>query len=481
MKLLNPLVVLRILSTLLFLETLTYLTCVPVAYIYKESPLPFFWSSLITVIISLSFYLSGRKTSIDKITNREGFMSVSLGWILFTILGGLPYILSGTAPSFIDSFFESSSGFTTTGASIFKDVEVLPYSILFWRSLTHWIGGLGIIVLVIILIPALNITRFQFLGLESSLKVKIHPKTKSVGLRLLYIYLVLTLLEVILLLLGGMNLFDSICHTFGTVATGGFSTKNNSIAGYSAYIQYIIGLFMFLSGVSFVIYYYIAKLNFRKVKQNEELWFYLATTIFAGVIATSILLAKTTKPLEPAFREGFFQVISMITTTGYVNADYILWPPAGLCLIFVLLFAGASTGSTTGSIKMLRHLVVIKSIGTAFVKLMHRNMVTQIRLNNRPLPIEANTSVLIFVVTYFFIFLIGTIIVVSTGLDPVTGASAVATSLGNAGPGLGKIGPMNNYAQFSDFNKLVLSLIMIVGRLEIFTVYVLFTRSFWKL
>jgi trk system potassium uptake protein TrkH len=288
-------------------------------------------------------------------------------------------------------------------------------------------------------------------------------------------------MEVILLIAGGMNPFDSVCHTFGTISTGGFSTRNDSIAGYSVYIQYIIGLFMFLSGVSFVIYYYIAKLNFRKVKQNDELWFYLAATLFAGTIGTSILLIYTTKSPELAFREGFFQVISIITTTGFVNTDYILWPEAGLYLIFILLFAGASTGSTTGSIKMIRHLVVIKNIRAVFAKLVHPNMIPQIRVNNKLLPERTNTSILSFIILYLLIFLAGTIIVVSTGIDPVTGASAVATSLGNVGPGIGNIGPINNYSQFSDFNKMLLSLLMIVGRLEIYTIYIVFTKSFWKL
>ncbi len=314
MKLINPLVILYILSTILFIEAVSFLFCLPVAFIYDESTDPFLWSSLISVSISVVFYLISRKSASEKVTNREGFLAVSLSWLVLTCIGGLPYIMGGSIHSFVDAFFESSSGFTTTGSSIFPDVESLPYSILFWRSFTHWIGGLGIIVFVIIILPTLGIAANHLLPLESSLKEKIHPKTKAVGLRLLYVYLCLTIVQVILLCLGDMNLFDSICHTFGTVATGGFSTKNNSIAGYSPYSQYIISLFMFLSGVSFVIYYYIVKLNFRKVKHNDELWFYIGTTLVFGTIATCVLLANTTKSLEPAFREGFF--------SGYLNSDY---------------------------------------------------------------------------------------------------------------------------------------------------------------
>ena len=481
MKLINPLVILYILSTILFIEAISFLFCLPVALIYNESVYPFIWSFLITISISAIFYIVSRKVSSEKVQKREGFMAVSVSWLVLSLIGTLPFILSGSVPSFIDALFESSSGFTTTGASIITDVEVVPYSILFWRSFTHWIGGLGIIVFVIIILPTLGMTANQLLPLESSLKEKIHPKTKSVGIRLFYVYIGLTVTQIILLNLGDMNLFESICHTFGTVATGGFSTKNTSIAGFSAYSQYIIALFMLLSGVSFIVYYYLVKLNFRKVKQNDELWFYLVTVLFFGTIATSILLTNTTRSLEPAFREGFFQVISIITTTGFASADYLYWPPAGLIIIFLLLFAGASTGSTTGGIKMVRHLIVFKNIRTSITKLVHPNVISQIKLNNKPVADKTNTSVFSFIILYLFIFLIGTIIIVILGADPVTAASAVATSLGNSGPGLGSIGPMSNYSHLPDISKLIFSFLMIIGRLEIYTIFILFTKSFWKL
>jgi trk system potassium uptake protein TrkH len=238
---------------------------------------------------------------------------------------------------------------------------------------------------------------------------------------------------------------------------------------------------MFLSGVSFVVYYYIVKLNFRKVKHNDELWFYLGTTLFFGTIATCVVLSNTTKSLEPAFREGFFQVISIITTTGFTSADYLYWPPAGLIIIFLLLFAGACTGSTTGSIKMVRHLIVLKNIRGALTKLVHPNVITQIKLNNKPLSDQTNISTISFVILYLFIFLIATAIIVLIGTDPVTAASAVGTSLGNTGPGLGSVGPMSNYSQMPEISKLIFGLLMIIGRLEIYTIFVIFTKSFWKL
>jgi trk system potassium uptake protein TrkH len=238
---------------------------------------------------------------------------------------------------------------------------------------------------------------------------------------------------------------------------------------------------MFLSGISFIVYYYMVKLNFKKVKQNEELWFYIGTTVICGTLAMCILLAKTTKPFEIALREGFFQVISIITTTGYVNTDYLYWPQAALVLIFVLLFAGGCTGSTAGGIKMVRHLVVLKNIRNVTQKLVHPNIISQIKLNNKPLTETANISTISFVVVYIFIFLIGTLLVVVTGIDPVTAASAVGTSMGNIGPGLGAAGPMFNYAGMPEITKVIFSLLMIVGRLEIYTVLILFTKSFWKL
>lgn len=481
MKLINPLVIIRILSSILFIESCFYLLCLPVAHVYKESPFPFIWSSLIAAGTSVILYYLSRNVVIEKITNREGFLAVTTSWIMMSAFGTLPYLISGSIPSFIDAFFEASSGFSTTGSSILSDIEVLPYSILFWRSLTHWIGGLGIIVLVIIILPSLRISGYQLLSLESSLKEKIHPRTKAIGFRLLFIYLTLTAAEIILLNFGEMDLYESICHTFGTVATGGFSTKNASIGYYSPYSQYVITAFMFLAGVSYVVYYYIVKLNFRKVARNEELWFYLATILIAGTIVTGILYATTSKPPEEAFREGLFQIVSIITTTGYTTTDYALWPGPAIVVIFLLFFTGASTGSTTGNIKMARHLLVIKNIRSVFVKIIHPKAISQIKLNDRPVSENSNISIISFILFFIFIFLIGTIVLIITGLDPVTAATASVASLGNIGPGLGDIGPAFNYAHMHEFNKLILSLLMIIGRLEIYTVFILFTRSFWKL
>ena len=481
MKLINPLLILWILSRILLIETISLIFCLPIVYIYRESPSPFFWSAAITISLSGLFDLLSRKADTNKFTSRDGYLAVVISWILFSVLGSLPYLLSGTIPSFIDAFFESTSGFSTTGSSIITDVEILPYSILFWRSLTHWVGGIGIIVLVIVILPTLRVTGYQLFTLESSMKEKIHPKTKAIGFRILFIYLGLTLAQIILLNIGDMNLFDSVCHSFGTVATGGFSTKNNSLMFYSSYSQYIVMIFMFLAGVSQIIYYFLVKLNFKKIRQNEELWFYIVVAVIAGTVATIILLINSTKTFEESFREGFFQIISIMTCTGFASADFILWPLTAVLLIFLMMFSGGSTGSTSGGIKMARHLIVLKNIKNVFIKLNHPKSISFIRLNGKIIAENTNISILSFVILYLFLFVIGTIIVVVTGVDPVTASSSVATCMAGIGPGLGTVGPMSNFAHMPEVSKVVLSLLMIIGRLEIITVFTIFTRTFWKL
>jgi trk system potassium uptake protein TrkH len=480
MKLINPLLIIRILSTMLLIETVSYLLCLPVVFIYNESVSPFIWPAAITFFISSVFYTISRNADPAKFSNRDGFLSVTLSWVFFSVLGSLPYIFSGAIPPFIDAFFESTSGFSTTGASVLKDVEILPYSILFWRSLTQWIGGIGIIVILLIILPSIKATGYQLFSLESSMKEKIHAKTRAVVFRVMIIYLSFTLAEIFLLRVGDMNLFESICHAFGTVSTGGFSTRNVNIAAYSSYTQYIVMLFMLLAGASQVVYYYIIKMNLKKVRHNEELWFYLTVVMIAGTIASVILHVNTTRTFEEAFREGFFQIISVITCSGFTSADYLLWPGAAVVLIFFLMFSGASTGSSGGGIRMARHLIVIKNIKNIFVKLNHPKSVSFIKLNGKSIPENTNISILSFVVLYLFIFVLGTIIVVITGVDPTTSSSAVASCMAGIGPGLGSIGPSGDFSSIPQTGKVVLSVLMIIGRLEIITVFTIFTRVFWR-
>ncbi len=481
MKLINPLVILRVLATILLIDSTSFLTCLPVAVLYREPLLPFLWSSVITGFCYSVFRFLGRNAKTKEASNRDTFLIVSLAWLLFLLFGSLPYLISKTIPSFVNAFFESVSGYSTTGASILTDVENLPYSILFYRSFTHWIGGIGIIVLVILVLPSLKVTGYQLFSLESSMKEKIHPKAKGVAFRILLIYCTLTILNTGMLAIGDMDLFDSICHAFGTVATGGFSIRNTSLMSYSRYSQYIVMIFMFLAGISQVVYYYLVKFHFRKIKYNDEFWFYLAIIIIAGALAVSVLFVKTAKPFEEAFREGYFNVISIITCTGFANADFNLWPSAGVTLIFLLMFSGGSTGSTSGGIKMARHLIVLKNIKTALTRLIHPRSVSPVFLNRKILDQQTSISVISFIILYIFLFIVGTTTLAACGSDAVTSASSAAACLANIGPGLCSVGPMGNYAGLSEISKLILSFLMIIGRLEIIPVFVIFGRSFWRL
>lgn len=328
--------------------------------------------------------------------------------------------------------------------------------------------------------PSLHEGGYQLFTLESSFQDKIQPKIKSVGLRLAYIYITLTVLETLLLLAGGMNLFESVCHAFGTIATGGFSPKNSSIGGYSPYIQYVVMIFMLLSGTNFIIHYYIVKRSFSKLKQNEEFKFYYLVVFIIGITITGVLFLNGGKSFEEAFRESFFQVISIITCTGFATADYLIWPNFAWILIFFSMFFGGSTGSTAGGIKMARHLLVYKNLKRVYRENAHPNAILPLKLNGNIISESTNNSILSFISTYLLIFFIGSVLLLLSGLEEKTATSAVATAMAGIGPGIGTVGPAGNFAHLTDFAKTVLTLLMILGRLEIFTVLVLFTRNFWK-
>ncbi|PKO97266.1 MAG: potassium transporter [Bacteroidetes bacterium HGW-Bacteroidetes-9] len=474
-------IVFKVLSNILIITGIALLTCVGIALNYSEPIMPFIWSSIISLLAGLIFYSNIRNCSnYGSLDKKNAYVTVTLSWFFIAIIGSLPYLFSGAISGITNAFFESVSGFTTTGSSILTDIESLPKSILFWRSLTHWIGGIGIIVLVIVVMPSLHIGGYHLFTLESSLQEKIHPRIKSVGIRLLYIYLLLTISEIGFLLAGNMNLFESVCHAFGTVATGGFSPKNTSIAEYSPYIQYVIMIFMLLAGTNFVIHYYLLKRNFKKVKENDELKFYLSIVFFIGLIITTILFFKMNKPLEESFREAFFQVISIITCTGYATADYLLWPGYAWIILFFAMFIGGSTGSTAGGIKMARYLVLIKNVRRIFLHLLSPKSVLPLKLNRVSVSEESNFSILSFIVVYFMIFTLGSLLLSLLGIDLRTSASSVATCMAGIGPGIGSVGPVSNFEHLPDTGKLILSFLMLVGRLEIYTVIILFTPGFWK-
>lgn len=474
-------IIFNLISRILYILAVALSVCAGVAVIFSEDTKPFLFSSLISLVAGLILFLTTRKQDEDvSIQRRDAYLIVTFSWLFMSIIGSLPYLFSGAIPSVVDAFFESVSGFSTTGSSILVDIEILPKSILFWRSLTHWIGGIGIIMLVIIVMPTLQIGGYHLFTLESSLQEKIRPKIKSVGNRLLLIYVILTAAEVILLLAGNMNLFESVCHAFGTVATGGFSPKNTSIASYSPYIQYVITIFMFLAGTNFVIHYYLFKREYQKIRENEELKFYILVVAALIAVVTFSLYSTMQKPLEESFRESAFQVVSIVTCTGFATCDYLQWPAFAWTIIFFAMFLGGSTGSTAGGIKMVRHLILLKNINRIFRQSVSPHAVLPIRLNKNVVSNETNRSILTFIVVYFMVFLIGSTSLILIGIDGQTASSSVATCMAGIGPGIGTVGPVSNFAHLPDLGKMILSFLMLVGRLEIYTVILVFSGIVWN-
>lgn len=474
-------IVAKVVSRIFFIISGALIVSAGVAIIYSEEFISFFISTFITLLFGTILLPVGNKLNDNfSMQRKDAYFTVTISWFVISLIGCLPYLFSGAIPSITDAFFESVSGFTTTGSSILTDIEALPKSILFWRSLTHWIGGIGIIVLVILVMPSLQIGGYQLFTLESSLQEKIRPKIKSVGQRLLYIYIALTIAEIVLLMAGKMSLFDSFCHAFGTVATGGFSPKNSSIGEYSPYIQYVIMVFMLLAGINFVIHYFLVHGEFKKVRKNEEFRFYLSMIIGIGLIITAILLIHTDKPFETAFRESFFQVISIVSCTGFATADYMVWPQFAWVLIFFSMFLGGSTGSTAGGIKMARHLVLFKNILRSFRQLVSPNAILPMKLNGNHISDDNNNSIITFIFVYLLVFAGGSMLVMVTGVNPGEAASMVATTMAGIGPGIGSVGPVGNFAHIPEAAKMILPFLMILGRLEIYTVLVLFSDNFWR-
>lgn len=481
-KILNPGINFPIVGKSLFILAGALFGTSIIALLFSESVKPFILSGIISVGFGIFLYVfKNRNKGIESLTKKDASLIVTFSWLLFSVIGALPYLFSNSIPGFTDALFESVSGFTTTGASILTDIEILPKSVLFWRSLTHWVGGIGIIVLVIVIMPSLQMGSYNLFTFESSVQEKIQPKIKAVGRRLLLIYILLTLAEIIFLMLGKMNLFESVCHSFGTVATGGFSPKNSSIINYSPYIQYVIAFFMLLAGVNFVIHYSILKRDFQKVKENEELRFYLLVVFVIGMILTFSLYFTMNKTFEESFRESFFQIISIVTCTGFASADYLLWPSFAWTIIFLAMFLGGSTGSTAGGIKMARHLVLLKNINRFFHQLRSPNAIVNLKLNGKLISEDNNRTILAFIVIYMIIFVISSILLVFFGNDAKTAGSSVATCMAGIGPGIGTVGPVSNFAHLTIGSKLVLSFLMILGRLEIYTLLILFIPKFWRL
>ncbi len=476
-------IVFRLLGSLLFIESFFLLLSTLVALIYVEEDFyALLTPSVIAFIIGGFAWYKTSKAS-KSLGKREGYLIVALVWVVFSLFGALPFVIGGYIPSFTDAFFETMSGFTTTGASILTDIEALPKGLLFWRSITQWMGGMGMIVMSLAVLPMLGIGGMELFVAEvpGPTADKLHPRVRQTAKRLWGIYAAFTLAEVILLMFGGMNLFDAVNHAFTTMATGGYSTKQASIAGESAYIQYVITLFMFIAGVNFSLSYYALKFKFKKVISNEEFRAYLGfVLIFTIALTTIVFIRNYDGGFEKAFRDSIFQVVSIITTTGYVTADYLGWGPLAIALIFTMMFLGGSAGSTGGGIKIVRILILFKNSFLEFKRLLHPNAIIPVRLNHRAVDQKIVTNVLAFIVFYILTFAAGTIIMSALGMDLDSAMGAVIASLGNIGPGIGSVGPVENFAHIHPVGKWVLSFLMMMGRLELFTVMIIFTPVFWK-
>ncbi len=451
-------------------------------------------AAVVTMIVgTLAMFLT--RSHEKEVGRKEGYIIVTFGWLIMSISGVLPYIFSGAIPDLTNAFFETISGYTTTGASILDDIEVLPEGILFWRSLTHWIGGMGIIVLAIAILPLLGIGGMQLFAAEAPGPAgdKLHPRITDTAKRLWLIYFGYTVAETILLKLAGMSFFDAINHSLATLSTGGFSTKNLSVAYWNdqPLIQYIIMLFMFLAGTNFVLSYYAFKGKVQKVLHDEEFKFYSIFVISFTIIAALVIFFKANvetsdyHPMvfgeaESAFRHSLFQVLSVITTTGFVSADFTSWTPFLTIFFFGLMFLGGCAGSTAGGIKVMRHLLIIKNGLLEFKRTLHVNAVIPVRYNNKTVREHIVYNIIAFFVLYMLLFIIGSLVLGALGLDFTSAIGGAASSLGNVGPALGTLNPLSNFNSLPALGKWWCGFLMLLGRLELFTVLILFTPYFWK-
>lgn len=480
----NYKLIVSILGTLLMLNGAFMLTSIPFSLYYQEGDLwAILQSAAITAVSGFLMWSFTRKGQSKELKKRDGYLVVTFGWLIMSFFGSLPYIMSGSIPDFTDAFFETISGFSTTGATILTDIESVHKGILFWRSLTQWIGGMGIIVLTVAILPILGIGGMQLFVAEAPgiSPDKLQPRIKETAKRLWLIYLGLTITETLLLWVGGMTFYDAINHGLTTMATGGFSTKNASIAYFtSPFIQYVIITFMLLAGTNFTMTYLILHKDFKKVLNNEEFRFYMGFCFVIALMVTAVIYGLGLESLEKSFRDALFQVVSVITTTGYITADYTSWTPFLTLLFVIMLFFGASAGSTAGGVKIVRHVILIKNSFMELKRQLHPNAVIPIRLNGKAVSREITYNILAFIMIYISIFAMGSIAMGVLGADFETAIGATATCLGNVGPGIGNVGPVDNFASISAPGKWLLSFLMLVGRLELFTVLMLFTPYFWK-
>ena len=483
----NYRIVSRVLGVLLLI--IAGLQLVPLAFSlgFAEDYSHFIYSGgLFAVLGAVLFVLGEGSPNIGK---REGYLIVAAGWAGLCLCGTAPYLLSGVIDTWTSALFESASGTTTTGASVFNDIEALPRGILVWRSLTQWIGGMGIIVLTVALFPLLGIGGVELFVAEAPgpTSDKLHPRIKETAKRLWLIYLGLTALVYgTLQTIGGMSFFDAFNHALTTVSTGGFSPKNASIAAYpSGWVQYPLIVFMFVAGMNYTVIYFSLKGEWSRVWRSSELKAYgLLVLVATAAVSVSVYLSGAVTSFERAFRDAAFQIVSLITTTGFVSADYTAWGGAFSLIFFLLLFCGACAGSTSGGIKIIRHVVFFRNSMLEFKRLLHPNAMVRTKIDGKVVNGTTITHVSVFLYVYLLLFVVGALFMIVNLRDfdqPfLTAVGAVATSLGNVGPAIGEVGPVDNFSAIPEGGKVFLSFLMVVGRLELFTFLVLFTPYFWR-
>jgi len=497
MKHLNIKIIISFLGLTSILNGFFMFLSAPFSWYHNEPALKgILLAGFLTVILGFIMWYFTRNAP-KNLQKKEGYMIVTFGWLMLTLTGTLPYLLTGAIPNFVNAIFEAISGYSTTGASILTDIESLPKGILFWRSSTHWIGGMGIIVLTIAILPLLGIGGMQLFMAEAPgpSADKMHPRITETAKRLWLIYFSLTMAEFLLLKLAGMTWYDAINHAMATMSTGGFSTKNASVAYWNGMpvVQYIIIAFMFIAGTNFLLIYFALKGKISKVLRNEEFKYYFFGVIgFVSVITILIIFFQDPNlqtsvnhpmPLgkeESAFRHAAFQVIAVVTTTGFVSADYTMWNSIATMLIFSLFFVGGSAGSTAGGVKIVRHIIMFKNALLEFKKLLHPHAIIPVRYDGTHVGTKVVYNILSFFVLYMGIFIGSAILLSFMELDFVSAIGVAASSLGNIGPAFGKLSPVDNYAGLTDAAKLFSSFLMLIGRLELFTVLILLTPFFWR-
>lgn len=493
---LNFKIILHFFGLLLLFNGGFMLVAALISFIYQDGVTTKMLLSGTLVVLVGGILMVITKNHKKELNKREGYLVVSFGWIVMALTGTVPYVLTESIPNFTNAFFETMSGYTTTGASILNDIESLPEGILFWRSLTHWIGGMGIIVLAIAILPLLGIGGMQLFAAEAPgpNTDKLHPRITDTAKRLWLIYFGYTAAETILLQVAGMSFFDAINHALCTLSTGGFSTKNASVAYWNGQpaIQYIIIVFMFLAGTNFVLSYFAFKGKVQKAIRDEEFRLYFKFIAFFTIIAALIIyfradfsISSVDHPMvfgkaEASIRHALFQVLAIVTTTGFVTADYTLWTPFLVVFFFGLMFLGGSAGSTSGGVKVVRHMIMIKNGFLEFKRALHPNAVLPVRYNKKSVSGDIVFNILGFFILYMLSFIVGALVFSMLQIDFESAIGLSASSLGNVGPALGNFGPVNNYAELPALGKWWSAFLMLIGRLELFTVLILLTPFFWR-